>query len=66
MSTDILSFKEGQQDLQTKGLSLYLAIAVPLTALTFVAWYIIYRTVKKGNACSEGRVTDEACRLEEV
>ena len=42
MSTGILKFEHGEQDLQTQGLRLYLMIALPATALTFVAWYCIY------------------------
>ncbi|KAI4647488.1 uncharacterized protein J4E78_008802 [Alternaria triticimaculans] len=42
MSTDILNFEHGKQDLQMQGLRLYLMIALPATALTFVAWYFIY------------------------
>ncbi|CAN9126841.1 unnamed protein product [Alternaria alternata] len=42
MSTDILKFQNGEQELQIQGLKLYLQIALPATALTFVAWYVIY------------------------
>jgi len=48
MSTDILNFEDGRQDLQIRGLRIYLAIALPLTALTFLAWYMIYRGAKRG------------------
>lgn len=47
MSTDILDFKDGKQDLQLAGLKVYLAIALPATLLTFLAWYIIYCVAKK-------------------
>ncbi|KAF2244131.1 hypothetical protein BU26DRAFT_569134 [Trematosphaeria pertusa] len=47
MSTDILKFEDGRQDFQIKGLRIYLAIALPMTAVTFFAWYIIYRRAKK-------------------
>jgi len=47
MSTDILKFHDGEQDLQIQGLKLYLQVALPATALTFVAWYIIYRVARK-------------------
>lgn len=47
MSTDILKFEHGEKDFQIKGLGLYLAIALPLTVLTFVAWYVIYRLAKR-------------------
>ncbi|KAF7443614.1 hypothetical protein A1F99_116880 [Pyrenophora tritici-repentis] len=46
MSTDILKFENDRQDLQTKGLSIYLAISLPLTAFTFFVWYVIYRWAK--------------------
>jgi hypothetical protein len=42
MSTDILKFEDGGQDLQIQGLKLYLQVALPATAMTFVAWYVIY------------------------
>jgi hypothetical protein len=61
MSTDILNFEDGGQDLQIKGLRLYLAIALPLTALTFFAWYMIYRGAKGGSLFprrSSGNVGD--------
>ncbi|KAF1948008.1 hypothetical protein EJ02DRAFT_391532 [Clathrospora elynae] len=47
MSTDILGFEDGEQDLQIQGLRLYLKIALPMTALTFFAWYIIYRLARR-------------------
>lgn len=46
MSTDILKFEDDRQNFQVKGLMTYLAIALPLTVLTFVAWYVIYRVAK--------------------
>ncbi|CAN9112086.1 unnamed protein product [Alternaria alternata] len=42
MSTDILKFQNGEQELQIQGLKLYLKVALPATAMTFVAWYVIY------------------------
>ncbi|CAN9101249.1 unnamed protein product [Alternaria alternata] len=42
MSTDILKFQNGEQELQIQGLKLYLQVALPATAMTFVAWYVIY------------------------
>ncbi|KAF1974923.1 hypothetical protein BU23DRAFT_93257 [Bimuria novae-zelandiae CBS 107.79] len=47
MSTDILDFKDGKQDLQMAGLKIYLAIALPATFFTFVAWYYISWAAKK-------------------
>ena len=41
MSTDILDFEHGKQDLQMQGLRLYLMIALPATALTLIGWYSI-------------------------
>ena len=42
MSTDILKFQNGEQELQIQGLKLYLKVALPATAMTFIAWYVIY------------------------
>jgi hypothetical protein len=47
MSTDILNFHSGEQDVQTKGLLLYLKIAIPLTALTFLTWFFFYHWAAK-------------------
>lgn len=47
MSTDILKFHDGEKDLQIQGLKLYLQVALPATAFTFVAWYVIYRVARK-------------------
>jgi hypothetical protein len=49
MSTDIIDFKDGKNDLQLTGLKLYLAIALPATFFTFVAWYFI-SWLAKGNS----------------
>jgi hypothetical protein len=48
MSTDILNFENGKKDVQYQGLYLYLAIALPMTAFTFIAWWLIYRYVRRG------------------
>ncbi|KNG49609.1 mitosis inhibitor protein kinase swe1 [Stemphylium lycopersici] len=37
MSTDILNFEHGKQNLYIDGLKVYLAVAIPLTAVTFLA-----------------------------
>ena len=47
MSTDILKFDNEEQDFQLGGLKLYLAIALPMTAFTFLAWYVIFRLAKR-------------------
>jgi hypothetical protein len=47
MSTNILSFENGTQSLQMKGLWLYLELALPATALTFIAWGVIYFLAKR-------------------
>jgi hypothetical protein len=47
MSTDILRFEDGKQEFQVKGLRTYLAIALPLTVLTFTAWYVIYHVARR-------------------
>ncbi|CAO2648501.1 Nn.00g077680.m01.CDS01 [Neocucurbitaria sp. VM-36] len=48
MSTDILKYQDGKQNFQLKGLHMYLSIALPLTLLTFLAWYLIYFLAKRG------------------
>ena len=60
MSTDIIDFKEGKQDIQTRGLNLYLAIALPATILTFLAWYVIYCVAKRVRNPSEPLEEDVA------
>ncbi|KAH8707101.1 hypothetical protein GQ44DRAFT_831069 [Phaeosphaeriaceae sp. PMI808] len=52
MSTDILKFDGEKKNFQLNGLKLYLAVALPLTALTFLAWYVIYRLAGKGQISS--------------
>jgi hypothetical protein len=47
MSADILKYEQGQRDFQIKALRLFIYIALPLTVLTFLAWYAIYRWAKK-------------------
>jgi hypothetical protein len=47
MSADILKFEQGERNFQIKGLNLFLEIALPLTMLTFFAWYAFYHWVKK-------------------
>ncbi|KAH7356218.1 hypothetical protein BKA66DRAFT_250388 [Pyrenochaeta sp. MPI-SDFR-AT-0127] len=52
MSTDILKFGHGESDFQIQGLKVYLAIALPLTILTFVAWYMIYLCARRRDLSS--------------
>jgi hypothetical protein len=55
MSTDILNFNNNTQEFQLSGLKVYLAIALPMTALTFLGWFIIFRLTKRaGVSSSEG------------
>lgn len=55
MSTDIIKYSDNTQDFQLSGLKMYLAIALPMTALTFLAWFIIFRLTKRtGLSRSEG------------
>ena len=49
MSTDILSFETGSQELRMKALWLYLELALPATALTFIVWGVIYHWAKKAS-----------------
>ncbi|CAI6340154.1 unnamed protein product [Periconia digitata] len=53
MSTDILRFEDGKQDFQLKALHTYMAIALPLTALTFFAWWFISYWAKRPAAQAE-------------
>jgi hypothetical protein len=48
MSTDILRFQDGNQKFQIRALHTYLMIALPLTAITFLAWWIFFYIAKKG------------------
>jgi hypothetical protein len=59
MSTDILKFEHDQQNFQSKGLRTYLAIALPLTVLTFVAWYVIYRVAKRSGLRNRSMTADD-------
>jgi hypothetical protein len=52
MSTDILNFNNNTQEFQLSGLKVYLAIALPMTALTFLAWFIIFRLTKRARVSS--------------
>ncbi|KAI4662622.1 uncharacterized protein J4E88_010891 [Alternaria novae-zelandiae] len=47
MSTNIVSYENGNSNIETGGLKTYLAITLPLTALTFLAWYVIYRYARE-------------------
>jgi hypothetical protein len=42
-----MDFEGGKQNFHVNGLKVYLAVALPLTALTFFAWYVIYRLAGK-------------------
>lgn len=65
MSTDILSFENGKQDLQMQGLMLYIEITVPMTVLTFFVWIIIYRCVTKENrSLADDEVAEEGFKAE--
>ncbi|KAI4707261.1 hypothetical protein J4E89_008201 [Alternaria sp. Ai002NY15] len=54
MSTNIVSYENGNSNIETGGLKTYLAITLPLTALTFLAWYVIYRYARE-TGFSRGR-----------
>jgi len=60
MSTNILKFENGGQDLQIKGLKVYLAISLPLTALTFFVWYVIYRWARRETETRPGKLSESA------
>ncbi|KAF2813082.1 uncharacterized protein BDZ99DRAFT_382142 [Mytilinidion resinicola] len=66
-STDIIKFSTDNQGHETKafqfqGLQLYMEICIPLMFVTFIAWYIVYWWVKRGDR-SEPWVSaeDELC-----
>ncbi|KAF2865937.1 hypothetical protein BDV95DRAFT_242928 [Massariosphaeria phaeospora] len=49
MSTDIVKFPTNEeQHFQSKGLRIYLAICIPLMIITFLAWWLVYRSVNRG------------------
>ena len=58
MSTDILKYEDGKRRFELKGLKTYIMIALPMTALTFFAWYVIYclarRRERLATTASEG------------
>jgi len=47
MSTDIIKFQDSQKIFSLGALQLYLAITLPMMALTFVAWWIVYWYVNR-------------------
>lgn len=50
MSTDIIKFdstKESGKVFQLEALKLWLAITLPLMAVTFLAWWLVYGYVKE-------------------
>jgi len=51
MSTDIIHFqaesKTSGKIFQLGALELYLAITIPLMAVTFAAWYLVYRWLNR-------------------
>ncbi|KAH9872122.1 hypothetical protein J1614_006384 [Plenodomus biglobosus] len=55
MSTDILRFENGRRQFEIGGLRVYLSIAMPLTLLTFVVWFIIYQLAKPNGRHPLGR-----------
>lgn len=59
MSTNILKFQDGQHGVHMNGLYLYLEIAMPLTALTFVAWFVFYQSTVKKRWPFRGQIEDD-------
>lgn len=43
MSTDILRFTEAQRVFKPEALTTYLAISLPMMAVTFMAWFLFYK-----------------------
>ncbi|PVI06061.1 hypothetical protein DM02DRAFT_681493 [Periconia macrospinosa] len=56
MSTDILKFEDGKQDFQMRALHPYLAIALPLTAVTFFFWWMFSRLATKAPSQADSEV----------
>jgi ABC-type Fe3+ transport system permease subunit len=47
MSTDIIQFQDSKEIFSLGALQLYLAITLPLMALTFAAWWLVYWYVNR-------------------
>lgn len=49
LSTDVVGFDQGSRPSQINGLSLYFALVLPLTVLTFCAWYVMCLLAREQN-----------------
>jgi hypothetical protein len=47
MSTDIVQFQDSKEIFSLGALQLYLAITLPMMALTFAAWWLVYWYVNR-------------------
>jgi hypothetical protein len=65
MSTNILQFPEGKREFQLTGLKIYLAISLPMMAITFLAWFLLYRLVKTRDELA-GQCILEQCHSSNV
>ncbi|KAF2852756.1 hypothetical protein T440DRAFT_391296 [Plenodomus tracheiphilus IPT5] len=52
MSTNILRFEDGKRQFEIGGLKVYLLVAMPLTFLTFLTWFLIYHLAKQNRKTS--------------
>lgn len=57
MSTDVLRFTDNHQVFDSKALPTYLAISLPMMALTFIAWFSIYRFARYRENYTNGILT---------
>jgi len=48
MSTDILQFSNNQEEFSIRALQIYLAITLPIMAVTFGAWRLLYVWTRNG------------------
>jgi hypothetical protein len=47
MSTDVLHWEAGKRQYESGALVTYLALSLPMTAVTFGMWYWLYHWVKR-------------------
>jgi hypothetical protein len=50
MSTDVLHWENGKRQYESEALLTYLALSLPMTAVTLGTWYWLYYCVKRKEA----------------
>jgi hypothetical protein len=60
MSTDIIRFSD-EPGFHLKGLKIYLAISLPIMALTFLAWFLVYQLARRRDRLTRGTLPDRTC-----